>query len=95
MVKKPQFKLTAEEKARWAPMLRTVWDAIGYDCLQCSGSDSMSRAEVVEMVCDADRPCFNSKMTKEEYRVLCDLYDTPAFKRWIAKDVFPSKWYGY
>ncbi len=33
---------------------RATWDAIGYDCLEANGEKTMLRAQVVELIIDAD-----------------------------------------
>lgn len=41
-------------KDRIISVLHRTWDAIGYDVLELTGGEA-SRAEVIEMVCDANR----------------------------------------
>jgi hypothetical protein len=91
-VTKTKVVITPEEKARWKSILQRTWDFIAYDAIQACGGEA-KRSDVVEFVCDADRPVTDGGMTKEEYRVLCQWSYTRSFKDWIAKEVFSSKSY--
>jgi hypothetical protein len=80
-----KLPLTAEEKARWEPMLHTTWQAIGGDAEQamhdCGGR--LTKAIIVEYVIDANRVQHFGGMTNEEYDYLCQIADKPAVKRWL------------
>lgn len=94
---KTKVKITAEEKARWAPIIRRSWDYVAHDALESMGG-TCRRSHVVEFACDADRPRGfgggdgETWMTVEEYRVLCSWYGTPSFKKW-TREVFPYDHY--
>jgi hypothetical protein len=91
-LKEEKVVITPEEKARWKPILQRTWNYIAYDAIQACGGEA-KRSDVIEFACDADRPVTDGGMTKEEYRVLSQWYDTRSFKDWIAKEVFTSKSY--
>lgn len=81
--------LTAEEKERWAPMLHATWQAIGYDVMQVMGEtgQKLTKAVIAEFVCDANRVQQFGGMTDAEYDFLSAVYDRPAVKRWLYKEL--------
>lgn len=72
-------KLTAEEKARWAPMLCATYEAIASDA-NCDGVD-----EIIDVTCDANRPEIYGEMTRAEYNELCRCYHDPDTQAWLKK----------
>lgn len=59
--KKPKLPtISPDTEALVQRALLSTWDYIAYDCLQMTqeydGRDTMSRAEVIEVTLDADRP---------------------------------------
>lgn len=82
--------LTNEEKARWAPMLHTTWEAIGADVEALysePGNGRLTKGGIVEMVCDANRIEMYGGMTHDEYEFLVAVYSRPATKRWLYKEM--------
>ena len=81
--------LTAEEKARWAPMLHTTWHAIGGDAEQAmqEAGQRLTKAVIVEFVCDANRVQEFAGMTDDEYEFLMAVFDRPTVKRWLYKEL--------
>jgi hypothetical protein len=80
---------TAEEKARWAPMLHATWQTIGGDAehaMQEAGQ-RLTKAIIVEFVVDANRVQEFGGMTDDEYAFLCAVYDRPTVKRWLYKEL--------
>jgi hypothetical protein len=75
--------LTHEEKARWGPMLHETWQAIAADM----EGQRLTRAMLVETVCDANRPMMFGGMTQEEYDFLMVQYTRRAGKVWINKEL--------
>jgi hypothetical protein len=70
-------KLTVEQKARFAPILKATWEAIAFDV----GSVG-SVAEIVEITCDANRP-EQYGMSREDYRALSAAYSDRDTQRWL------------
>jgi hypothetical protein len=82
-----KLPLTDEEKARWEPMLHTTWHTIGGDVEQAMREQGarLTKAIIVESVCDANYVQMYGGMTDEEYEFLCNVYDRPTVKRWLYK----------
>lgn len=79
-------------------VFHAVWDEIAYDILQAvqemDGKDWIPRAEVVEMVLDADRPTDFCK-TPEEKELYKKLRELPfAELNKIVTEMFPYARYG-
>jgi hypothetical protein len=74
--------VTEEEKARWAPMMRNTWQAIGGDVEQSMESHRLTKAIIVECVLDANRVQMYGGMTDEEYEFVCALYGNKKFDTW-------------
>lgn len=99
MAKVRKFDITAEEKARWTPIIQRSWDYVAHDALESMGGHCR-RSDVVEFACDANRPMgfgassygHETWMTKEEYAVLSDWYGSASFKKWM-REVFPNTHY--
>lgn len=77
-------KLTDEEKHRFAPMLQRTFDAIGPDCASIDGWRG-TKAEIIEVTIDADRPITFGGMSSSEYQRLCDAYRDPNTQRWLRR----------
>ncbi len=81
-----RMPLTAEEKARWEPMLHDTWQAIGNDIEQAFAdgqSGKLTRAVIVEVVCDANYLEMYGNMTHDEYEFLGVVYRRPAVQKWL------------
>lgn len=72
--------LTPEEKTRWAPMLRQTWGVLEPDA---GTLGRLTKANIVEITCDANRPQEYGGMTELEYAYLSAIYDKPAIQRWL------------
>lgn len=75
-------KLTDEEKKAFEPMLHDTWAAIAPDAIDAIGYQP-KKNEIIEMICDANRPEMFGGMSKEQYRRLSDCYNHPDTKRWL------------
>lgn len=73
------MKLTDEQKTRFAPMLRRTYEAIADDA-NCSDVD-----EIIEVICDANRPEMYGGMSRDEYKELCKAYRDDDTQRWLKK----------
>lgn len=76
---------TDEEKSRWTPMLQDTWSAIGSDAEASMEGQRMTKAVIVEMTIDANRPEMFGGMTHDEYEFLCIISHRPVGKRWLYK----------
>ena len=74
--------LTIEEKARWEPMLHKTWSDIAPDA-EPFLSKRGRKAEIVELVVDANRVQMFGGMTDEEYAFLSAIYSKPTTQRWL------------
>ena len=79
------IKLTDEQKARFAPMLRATWQAIGPDAEDVISKGRGRVAGIVELVCDANMPEMYGGMSKEEYRTLSDAYFHKDTQKWLRE----------
>lgn len=75
-----KLPLTPEEKARWAEMMHQTWCAIADDAAALEGR--ITKAIIVELVCDANHLMSFAGMTREEDQFLSVVYHRPAFQRW-------------
>ena len=71
-------KLTDEEKARMAPLLRQTWEAIAPDC-----GEGLKVREIVEITCDADHPVINGRMSREDYNIMSEAYNHRDTQTWL------------
>jgi hypothetical protein len=69
-----RWRLTDEEKARWAPFLHMVWRSIGPDAEPLLPKGRNRQACLIEMCIDANRPTQFSDITREEEKVLGRLW---------------------
>lgn len=78
-------RITPEEKARWSRMLVGTWQAIAPDAMQAcrESGQRLTKAVVVEYVCDANRVQMFGGMTDDEYEFLCIVWGRPSGKRWL------------
>lgn len=87
--------ISEEMERRILNSMKRTWQAIGIDCIQCRiycGEKRMPRAEVIEVVCDADR--------MDMYGDDQEAYDVSKRLDWndmkkLGKKAFPFKTYGY
>lgn len=83
-------KLTDDQKARFAPILRATWEYIGGDAETLFEEQDLSLKErqesVIELVCDADRPC-GCGMSREDYAILAKAYHHPDTQQWLKKEL--------
>jgi len=77
-----KMAITPEERARWETILVRTWHAIGDDIEQCMEGRRLTTSIIVEVVCDADRPC-DYGMTREEYRAFCALSHSSSATKWL------------
>lgn len=76
-------KLTDEQKARFAPILKDVWQGIAPDCEAMLSEGRGRVGEIIEITCDADRPVTNGGMTPEDYKALQEAYHHRDTKKWL------------
>ena len=57
--------LTVEQAESLCRAADATWNYIGYDCLTCGGDREMKRAEVIEVVLDADHIATNNRLEPE------------------------------
>ena len=63
--------LSVEQTDELCDAADATWNYIAYDCFQCGGDQEMSRAEVIEVVLDADHIVSNNhRLSKEVVAVL-------------------------
>lgn len=82
-----KFKLTEEEKARWAPFLHDTFSAIAPDVLPILDEQFGKRGRrsgIIEMTLDANRMQMYSDITREEEKVLTTL--------WVDNDRNTMRW---
>jgi len=72
--------LSDEDKERMDPYLHRTWQGIGPDAQQFVSSVS----DIVELVCDADRPC-DYGMSRVDYKLLCRAYNHADTQAWLHK----------
>lgn len=77
-------KLTDEQKAKFAPMLKQTWQSIGFDCEELLPKRGRVGV-IVELVCDADRPVTNGGMSKEDYKILSLAYGHRDTQKWLRE----------
>lgn len=77
-------KLTDEQKQRLAPLLRATWQGIGPDAEPMLSRGRSRQAELIEMVCDANRP-EQYGMSHDDYTLLCSAYAHRDTKRWLRQ----------
>lgn len=79
------MKLTEEQKQRFAPMLRRTWEAIAPDAEHLLlGEDKEDRVlQIMELVCDANRPEAHGGMSRADYDTLCAVYPLNETQRWL------------
>ena len=75
-----KLPFTPEEKERWGQMMHQTWGAIAEDAAALEGH--ITKAIIVELVCDANRLMSFAGMTREEDQFLSVVYHRPAFQRW-------------
>lgn len=86
--------MTDDEKKIVVRLMQTVWQRIGYDCLEAYGSDkSMRRSEVVEVVLDADRP--ESEARSDEQRAALKRFRALSRRAQdkVMREAFPHEGY--
>lgn len=84
MAKVCNTRLTQEQKARFAPMLRRTWAAIAPDCEHLLTKRGRV-GEIVELVCDANMPEMHGGMTHEDYKILSDAYHYRDTQKWLRE----------
>lgn len=89
-VKKDSFKINPEMERMAADSIIRTWNNIAGDCFECS--DTLSRAEVIELVMDANRLEENG-MEAAAYAVWAKWYSPTSWKR-IIKMSLSAKYYG-
>jgi hypothetical protein len=95
-VELPLKSVPKEMQERIKRAMHNTWDAIGGDALtmvqECNGRDYMTKAEVIEMVCDAGYMDMYGE-DKEAYKVFDQLsYDD---MKKLGKEAFTYKRYGW
>lgn len=78
-------KLTDEEKARFEPMLQATWEAIGPDAEPGLSKGRARQGELIEIVCDANRPEMYGGMSHADYQTLCAAYRSRDTQRWLRQ----------
>ena len=73
--------------------LNNVWEAIGADVLEMFGSDTISKADVIEMVLDANRMDAHGGLDADALLFWNGL--NSATQKRVAKSAFTYKRYGY
>lgn len=89
-VKKDTFKICPEMESMAADSIIRTWNNIAGDCFECS--DTLSRAEVIELVMDANRLEDNG-MEAAAYAIWAKWFSPTSWKR-IIKMSLPYKSYG-
>lgn len=96
------MKLEGREREMLLSAAREVWGVIAYDCMELAGG-RMSRAEVIEMVLDANRleGLLEQKLEKDEPFVygalmwLKEALKTKGKAERVLREVFKASFYVY
>jgi len=77
--------LTIEEKAAFAPMLQTTYEAIAPDAIAADPDLDGDVEAIIEVTTDADRPVAYGGMSPEQYNRLCECSTDPDTQAWLRE----------
>lgn len=89
------MKSKYEMNHRIIGMLQTTWDQIADDVLALNDGESVERAEVIEMVCDADHYATHGGDAEAAQEFCSLLQKNHVLVNSLTRTAFPDEWYGY